>query len=72
MLISHTRQSVVICMQCHAWVREYERLELYLPQEQLYLENVHHNVDTKFSCCAEYVVISCMKVGKNDINKSAA
>jgi hypothetical protein len=57
-------------MQWHAWGRGYERIELYLPQEQLYLESVHHNIDTKFSCCTEYVVISCMEVGKKNINKS--
>jgi hypothetical protein len=59
-------------MQCPAWVRGYKCIGLYLPQKQSYLESVHHNVDTKFSCCAEYVVISCMEEGKKNIDKSTA
>jgi len=42
---------------------------LYLPQGQLYLECAHHTVNTKFLCCAEFVAISCMKVGKENIRK---
>jgi len=36
----------------------------------VYHECVHHAVDAKFSCCAEFVAISCMKVGKGNKNKS--
>jgi len=59
-------------MQCCAWVRGYEHIGLYLPQGQFYLECVHHTVDTKFYCCAKYVAISYMILGKENIKKSKA
>ena len=49
------------------WIRTHW---LYVPQGQFYLEWVHHTVDRKFYCCAKHVDISCMKVGKKNINKS--
>ena len=46
MLIPHTRQSVVICVKCCAWVGGWLHIGLYLPQGQLYLECVHKTVHT--------------------------
>ena len=65
----------IVCGDLHAVLCMGQRTRtpwLYMPQGQLYLECVHHIADTKFSCCAEYVAISYMKVAKKNINKSKA
>jgi hypothetical protein len=71
LLSSSSSSSMDIIIFCPI-IYGYKRIRLNLPQWHLYLECVHHNVDSKLSCCAEYVAISCMQVGKKNINKIGA